>query len=97
MEFPEYTAVNVFAPRASFDALRGKVAKDSVALIGINGSFFSNPELSIKFTVPLGTPPPPGLADTVTFTVVACPFLRLRFLAVRFTCNELAIAAPVFS
>ena len=71
IEFPEYTVVNVFAPGASFDALSGKVAKDSAALAGNNGSFFSKAELSMKLTVPLGTPPPPGLADTVTLRVVA--------------------------
>jgi hypothetical protein len=32
--FPEYTAVNVLAPGASCDALSGKLAGDSVALVG---------------------------------------------------------------
>jgi hypothetical protein len=70
IEFPEYTAVNVLAPGASWDALSGRVAADSVALVGSSGRFFSKVDPSMKFTVPLGTPPPPGLADTVTVRVV---------------------------
>jgi hypothetical protein len=42
-----------------------------MALVGSGGRFFSKAELSMKFTVPLGPPPPPGLADTVTVRVVA--------------------------
>jgi hypothetical protein len=42
-----------------------------VALVGSSGRFFSKVDPSMKFTVPLGTPPPPGLADTVTARVVA--------------------------
>jgi len=97
IEFPEYSAVNVLAPSASCDALSGRVAADSVALVGSRGRFFSNLDPSMNSTVPLGTPPPPGLADTVTVRVVAWPGLRVCLRALRFTVNELATATPVFS
>ena len=71
IEFPEYTAVSVLSPGASCDALSGRVATDSVAPAGVSVSFFSTFDPSMKSTVPLGTPPPPGLADTVTVNVVA--------------------------
>jgi hypothetical protein len=58
------------APGASCDALSGRVATESAALVGSSGRFFSKVDPSIKFTVPLGTPPP-GLADTVTVRLVA--------------------------
>ena len=68
---PEYTAVNVFAPWVSCDALSGRLAADSVALTGISVCLFSKVDPRMKFTVPLGTPPPPGLATTLTVRVVA--------------------------
>jgi hypothetical protein len=61
------------APTESCDALSGKLAADSVALVGNSVSVSSKVEPSIKFTVPLGTPPPPGLAETVAVRVVDWP------------------------
>jgi hypothetical protein len=60
----------VFAPTASCDALSGILAEDSTTLVGNNVSVSSKVDPSMKFTVPLGTPPPPGLAETVTVSVV---------------------------
>jgi hypothetical protein len=58
------------APFASCDALSGKLAVDSVALAGNSVSVPSNVDPSIKFTVPLGTPPSPGLTKAVAVKVV---------------------------
>jgi hypothetical protein len=93
IEFPEYTAVNVLAPGTSRDALSGRVAADSVALAGSSVRFFSKVDPSMNFTVPLGIPPPPGLADTVTVSVVVSPGSRVYITEVRFTVNELATTA----
>ena len=71
IEFPEYTAVNMLAPGASSDALSGRFAADSVPLTGTSVSVPSKVDPSMKFAVPLGTPPSPGLAETVAVTVAA--------------------------
>jgi hypothetical protein len=42
-----------------------------VALVGSSVCFASKFEPSMKSTVPLGTPAPPGMADTATLKVVA--------------------------
>jgi hypothetical protein len=87
----------VFAPVSSCDALNGRLAADSVALVGISVCFFSKVDPRIKATVPLGTPPPPGMADTATVSVVVSPGPSVYVPEVKLTVNELAIAAPVFS
>jgi len=76
IEFPEYTAVKVLEPSSSLAALSGKLAADSVALVGSSVCVDSNVDPRKNFTVPLGTPPPPGTADTVTVKVVVSPRCR---------------------
>ena len=68
--FPEYTAVNVLAPVASCDALSGILTAVVVAPVGSSVCVDSKVDPSMKFTVPLGAPPPPGLAETVAVRVV---------------------------
>ena len=92
---PEYTAVSVLVPGASSEALSGRLAADSVALVGSSVCVDSKLELSTMFAVPLGTPPPPVLAETVTVRVVACPAPRLFIPELRSAINVLAI--PVTS
>jgi hypothetical protein len=46
------------------------VAADSVALTGSNVAVPRVAEPSMKLIVPLGTPPPPGLAETAAVRVV---------------------------
>jgi hypothetical protein len=71
IEFPEYTAVNVLGPCASCEALSGKLAADVLAPVGSRVRVDNSVDPSMKLTVPLGTPPPPGTADTETVSVVA--------------------------
>jgi hypothetical protein len=70
IEFPEYTAVIVLAPCANCDALTGRLAAEVVAPVGSRVCCASRFDPSMKFTVPLGTPAPPGTAETATIRVV---------------------------
>ena len=94
--FPEYTAVIVFAPFASCDALSGRLAAEVLALVGTSVCVDSNADPNMNFTVPLGTPPPPGngghrdrQSGRLTW---AAECTRPE---VRSTVNELAAATPV--
>jgi hypothetical protein len=71
IEFPEYTAVRLLSPSASCDALRGRVAAVVLTPVGISVAVSSKvfPDL-LMLTVPLGAPPLPGMAVTVTVRVV---------------------------
>ena len=70
IEFPEYTAVKVLSPPASCDALSGRVAADELTPVGSSVAVSSKVSPLMMFTVPLGVPPPPGMAVTVTVNVV---------------------------
>ena len=61
----------VLAPCGSCEALSGMLAAEVVALVGSRVCVESNIDPSMKFTVPLGTPALPGMAETVTVSVVA--------------------------
>jgi hypothetical protein len=67
---PEYTAVNVLEPAASCDALSGILAAVELTPVGNNVAVSNNVDPLMMFTVPLGAPPPPGLAVTVAVRVV---------------------------
>ena len=97
MEFPEYTAVNVLAPPASCDALR-RQELTAVKLGPVGSSVADSRKVgpSIRFPVPLGAPPTPGLAVTVTVRVVPSPYWREDAPPIRFTVNELSTSVPVF-
>jgi hypothetical protein len=77
----------------SSDALSGRLAADSVALAGTNVSVPSNVDRSMNFTVPLGTPPSPGLAETVAVRVVVRPGGSVYVPEVKVTVNELVFPA----
>ena len=62
----------MLAPFASRDALIGILAVEVVALVGLRVCFASKFDPSMKSIVPLGTPAPPGMAETETLRVVAC-------------------------
>jgi len=79
----------------SSDALSGSLAADFVALAGTNVSVPSKVDPRMKLMVPLGTPPSPGLAETVAVKVVDWPGLRMHLLEVKVARNE--SAAPVDS
>jgi hypothetical protein len=49
----------------------GVLAAEVVALVGSRVCAASNFDPSMKSTVPLGTPAPPGMAETATLRVVA--------------------------
>jgi hypothetical protein len=54
IEFPEYTAVSVLAPLISLDALSGRLAADSVALVGSSVCVDSNvdPRMTLSTAAP---------------------------------------------
>jgi hypothetical protein len=62
--------VIVLSPAASCDALSGKLAAVELAPVGSSVAVSSKLDPSIRFTVPLGAPPTPGMAVTVTVRVV---------------------------
>ena len=69
-ELPEYTAVNVLSPLASCDALSGILAAVELTPVGSSVAVSSKVAPLMMLTVPLGAPPPPGMAVTVTVRVV---------------------------
>src|SRR5580704_2232952 len=93
---PEYTAVNMFEPWPSCEALSGTLAAEAVAPIGKSGWLASTVEASMMFTLPLGTPAPAGTAATVTASVVEPPGERWYEPAVSVAAIALA-AMPVTS
>ena len=96
IEFPEYTAVNVLSPCASCDALSGKVAAVVLTPVGISVAVSSKVPPLMMLTVPLGAPPAPGMAVTVTVREVDWPPLRVDSAEDRSTVNELSSRSPVF-
>ena len=94
MVFPEYTAVNVLAPVASCDALSGILAEVVSTPVGSSVCVDSKVDPSMKFTVPLGAPPPAGLAVTVAVRLVDWPGSRVDVPEVRLTVRVL-LAIPV--
>ena len=70
IEFPEYTAVSLLSPSASCDAPSGRVAAVVLTPVGISVAVSSKVFPRRMLTVPLGAPPLPGMAVTVTVRVV---------------------------
>ena len=70
IELPEYTAVIVLAPNISCEVLMGKRTAEVVGPVGRRVSLASKFEPSRKSTLPLGTPAPPGVAETLTCRLV---------------------------
>jgi hypothetical protein len=70
IELPEYTAVIALAPGISCEALMGKLTSEVVGPVGRRVCSASNFDPSRKSTLPLGTPAPPGVAETMTRRVV---------------------------
>jgi hypothetical protein len=64
--------------------------------MGSSASFFSKVDPCMKATVPLGTPPPPGMAATVTIRVVVSRGPRVYVSEFKLTARELTISLPVF-
>ena len=83
-------------PNASCPALRGIVAALELTPVGSNVAVSSKAAPFMMLTVPLGVPPPPGMALTLTVRVVACPCWRVDALEARRTVNELETGWPVF-
>jgi len=91
---PEYTAVKVLAPVASWDALSGMLAEVVLTPVGNSVCVDSKVDPSMNFTVPLGAPPPAGVAVTVAFSVVDPPDCRVDDPEVSFTVSVL-LAIPL--
>lgn len=79
--FPEYTTVTAFEPIASCDALSGTLAEVVLPPVGSNVWVDSKVDPSMKFTVPLGAPPPAGLAMTVAVSMKPKSKLAILILA----------------
>jgi len=91
--FPEYTAVKVLTPGASWDALSGMLAEVVLTPVGIRVCVDSKVDPFMNFTVPLGAPPPAGMAVTVAVSVVDAPDCRVNDREVSFTVSVL-LAIP---
>ena len=92
--FPEYTAVKVLAPVASWDALSGMLAEVVLTPVGSRVWVDNKVDPFMNFTVPLGAPPPAGLAVTVAVSVVDPPGCRVDDREVSFTVSVL-LAIPL--
>lgn len=91
---PEYTAVKVLAPIASWDALSAMLAEVVLTPVGSRVSVESKVDPRMNFTVPLGAPPPAGLAVRVAVSVVDPPDCRVDDREVSFTVSVL-LAIPL--
>ena len=90
MVFPKYIAVKVL-PFASCDALSGMLAEVVLTPVGSRVCVDNVVDPCMKFTMPLGAPPPAGLAVTVTVRVMDPADCRVDAPEVRFTVNVLLV------